>query len=109
MMPSCQVIEEESKYILQTYGRAPIVLTHGSGARVWDSDGKEYVDMAAGIAVNALGHSDKRWEATLVDQAGRLSHTSNLYHTSAQVRMDWGGRMHTLAWCTSGQVRACIL
>lgn len=80
-----QVIEEESKYILQTYGRAPLVLTHGSGARVWDADGKEYVDMTAGIAVNALGHSDPRWLATLTEQAGKLSHTSNLYHTKAQV------------------------
>lgn len=69
----------------QTYARAPIVLTHGSGARVWGSDGKEYIDMAAGIAVNALGHSDKRWLATLTEQAAKLSHTSNLYHSQAQV------------------------
>ncbi|GAX77612.1 hypothetical protein CEUSTIGMA_g5056.t1 [Chlamydomonas eustigma] len=82
---SKQVIADESKYILQTYARAPLVLTHGMGARVWDADGKEYVDMTAGIAVNALGHSDKRWLATLVEQAGKLSHTSNLYHTTAQV------------------------
>lgn len=80
-----QVMADESKYILQTYARAPIVLTHGSGARVWDADGKEYIDMAAGIAVNALGHSDKRWQATLTEQAAKLAHTSNLYHSKAQV------------------------
>jgi acetylornithine aminotransferase len=87
-----QVMQEESKYILQTYGRAPLVLTHGRGARVWDADGKEYVDMAAGIAVNALGHSDERWLAALTEQAGKLSHTSNLYHTVAQVRSVSGSR-----------------
>ena len=80
-----QVMVDEAKYILQTYGRAPLVLTHGQGSRVWDSEGREYVDMAAGIAVNALGHSDKRWFETLTEQASKLAHTSNLYHTQAQV------------------------
>ena len=50
-----------------------------------------YVDMTAGIAVNALGHSDPRWLATLTEQAGKLSHTSNLYHTKAQVGGGGGG------------------
>ncbi len=70
----------------QTYGRAPIVLSHGLGTKVWDVQGKEYLDFAAGIAVNALGHSDPRWIAALTEQADKLAHTSNLYHTEAQVR-----------------------
>lgn len=76
---------EEAKYILQTYGRAPVVISHGKGAKMYDVEGKEYIDMAAGIAVNALGHSDSRWFAALVEQAEKLSHTSNLYHTVPQV------------------------
>lgn len=82
-----KVMEEEAKYVLQTYGRVPIVISHGQGAKMWDTDGKEYIDLAAGIAVNALGHSDKRWYAALTEQAERLAHTSNLYHTAAQVEL----------------------
>ncbi len=80
-----QVIEDESKYVLHTYARAPVVISHGKGAKMWDVDGNEYIDMAAGIAVNALGHSDSQWFAALADQAAKLSHTSNLYHTTPQV------------------------
>jgi hypothetical protein len=58
------VITDEQKYILQTYARAPVVISHGKGAKMWDVEGKEYIDMAAGIAVNALGHSDGAWWAT---------------------------------------------
>lgn len=82
-----KVIDDEKKYILGTYGRSPIVLSHGQGAKVYDIEGKEYIDMAAGIAVNALGHSDGRWFEALKEQAGKLSHTSNLYHTEAQVEL----------------------
>lgn len=71
--------------MLQTYGRAPVVFTHGEGCRLFDAEGKEYLDFTAGIAVNALGHSDPRWLATLREQAGNLAHVSNLYHTVPQV------------------------
>lgn len=53
--------------------------------QVYDVEGREYLDMAAGIAVNALGHTDPRWLAALQEQAGLLAHTSNLYHTAPQV------------------------
>ncbi|PNH09779.1 Acetylornithine aminotransferase, chloroplastic/mitochondrial [Tetrabaena socialis] len=82
-----QVISDEQKYVLQTYGRAPVVISHGKGAKMWDVEGKEYIDMAAGIAVNALGHSDARWYAALAEQAEKLAHTSNLYHTQPQVEL----------------------
>lgn len=82
---AASVMEEESKYILQTYGRSPLVFTHGKGCKLYDANGKEYIDMAAGIAVNALGHTDERWYNTMVAQAGKLTHTSNLYHTVPQV------------------------
>ena len=89
---SQQVIADEKQYVLQTYGRAPIVLSHGKGSKVYDLDGKEYTDFAAGIAVNALGHCDDRWYATLAQQAKTLAHTSNLYHSVPHVR-------HTPACC----------
>lgn len=81
------VIEDEAKYVLQTYARAPMVLSHGQGSKVYDVEGREYLDMAAGIAVNALGHTDPRWLAALQEQAGLLAHTSNLYHTAPQVEL----------------------
>ncbi|KAK9843515.1 hypothetical protein WJX81_006850 [Elliptochloris bilobata] len=82
-----QIIADEKKYIMQTYVRPNLVFTHGEGARMYDAAGKEYLDFAAGIAVNALGHSDARWLAALTEQAGELAHTSNLFHTAPQVRL----------------------
>ncbi|KAI3423888.1 hypothetical protein D9Q98_009722 [Chlorella vulgaris] len=82
-----EIVEEEKKYILQTYARPDIVFTHGEGARMWDAYGKEYLDFAAGIAVNALGHSDPRWLEAVTEQAGMLSHVSNLFHTAPQVKL----------------------
>lgn len=103
---SSRIIEEEKKYVLQTYGRAPVVIAHGKGAKMWDVDGKEYIDMAAGIAVNALGHSDSRWFAALVEQAEKLAHTSNLYHTAPQVelakRLVEGSFADKAFFCNSG-------
>jgi acetylornithine aminotransferase len=83
-----QVVEAEAKYVLQTYARPPdLVLTHGHGSKVHDLSGKEYLDFSAGIAVNALGHSDDRWYAALSAQAKQLAHTSNLFHTIPQVQL----------------------
>ncbi|GLC41085.1 hypothetical protein PLESTB_000944700 [Pleodorina starrii] len=82
-----KVIEDEAKYVLQTYARAPVVISHGKGTKMWDVEGKEYIDMAAGIAVNALGHTDSQWYAALVEQAAKLAHTSNLYHTEPGVAL----------------------
>ncbi|KAG2500289.1 hypothetical protein HYH03_001867 [Edaphochlamys debaryana] len=84
---SKKVIADEQKYVLQTYARAPVVISHGKGAKMWDVEGKEYIDMAAGIAVNALGHTDAAWYEALVEQAAKLAHTSNLYHTQPQVEL----------------------
>ncbi|CAK0784838.1 hypothetical protein CVIRNUC_008043 [Coccomyxa viridis] len=81
------IISEEKKYIMQTYARPDLVFTHGEGARLYDAHGKEYLDFAAGIAVNALGHSDPRWLEAVVEQAGTLTHTSNLFHSVPQVRL----------------------
>ncbi|KAI7843566.1 hypothetical protein COHA_002808 [Chlorella ohadii] len=82
-----EIVDEEKKYILQTYARPDIVFTHGEGARMYDAYGKEYLDFAAGIAVNALGHGDARWQEAVTEQAATLSHVSNLFHTVPQVKL----------------------
>ncbi|DBB08999.1 hypothetical protein WJX82_003218 [Trebouxia sp. C0006] len=81
------IIEREKKYVLQTYVRPDIVFTHAEGVRMWDAHGKEYLDFAAGIAVNSVGHSHPRWLAAVNEQAAVLTHTSNLFHTEAGVNL----------------------
>ena len=87
-VPECGMQMARSKQLCLSPGLlSPIRAKHWSlNAIVYNP---RYVDMTAGIAVNALGHSDKRWQATLIEQAGKLAHTSNLYHTSAQVNRTW--------------------
>ncbi|KAK9814309.1 hypothetical protein WJX72_003767 [[Myrmecia] bisecta] len=85
---TADLVADEQKYIVQTYARpSNIVFTHGEGARLWDAYGKEYLDFAAGIAVNALGHTDPRWLAAVTEQAGSLAHVSNLFHSVPQVKL----------------------
>ena len=84
---AASTIADEKKYILQTYGRPDVVFTKGQGALMWDTDGNQFLDFSSGIAVNALGHSDPRWLAALTEQAHKLAHTSNLYHTEPQVHL----------------------
>ena len=73
--------ELDSKYIANTYARFPIVLDHGKGSLVWDTEGKEYIDMGSGIAVTAFGLADEPWIAAVTAQLGKLQHSSNLYYT----------------------------
>ncbi|PPB80641.1 acetylornithine/N-succinyldiaminopimelate aminotransferase [Albidovulum inexpectatum] len=70
--------------ILPTYNRAPLSFTHGQGSWLFDEGGERYLDLAAGIAVNALGHADPRLVSALTEQAGRLWHVSNLYRIPQQ-------------------------
>jgi len=80
-----KLINESKKYLMSTYNRYPIVLRKGRGMRVWDADGKEYLDFIAGIAVNCLGHCHPRVVIALQKQAQRLIHVSNLYHIEPQI------------------------
>jgi len=82
-----ELMVRSNKYIIGTYRRQPVVLVKGSGARVWDSDGKEYLDFVAGIAVCSLGHSNPKVVAALQRQAELLTHVSNLYYTEPQIRL----------------------
>lgn len=73
--------EIDSKYIANTYARFPVCLTHGKGSLVYDEDGKEYIDLGTGIAVNTFGFSDDEWINVVQSQLGMLQHTSNLYYS----------------------------
>ena len=71
-------------HVMNTYGRLPFALSHGRGSRVWDTDGREYLDALGGIAVNTLGHAHPQLVAAIADQAGKLLHTSNYYQVPLQ-------------------------
>jgi acetylornithine aminotransferase/acetylornithine/N-succinyldiaminopimelate aminotransferase len=86
-MDTKTLLEWSSKYHATTYGRAPICLVRGDGVRVWDSDGKEYLDFTSGIAVVALGHCHPRVTGAIQEAAGTLLHVSNLFHTAPQIHL----------------------
>ncbi len=81
------VIEKDAKYVMQTYGRQPLVLSQGKGALVYDVYGKEYIDCVAGIAVNNVGHCHPKVVQAIREQAGELMHVSNLYYTEIQAEL----------------------
>ena len=74
-------------HYLPVYRQRELVLERGQGARLWDSEGREYIDFSAGIAVCSLGHADPDLVAALVEQAGRLWHTSNVFHSEPPLRL----------------------
>jgi acetylornithine/N-succinyldiaminopimelate aminotransferase len=73
-----------SPHCMNTYGRLPVALSHGRGLRVWDTDGKSYLDALAGIAVNTLGHAHPKLTPALQDQVGKMIHSCNYYHIPLQ-------------------------
>ncbi|HII91894.1 MAG TPA: acetylornithine transaminase [Methanosarcina sp.] len=81
------IIEKDSKYVMQTYGRQPLVLSEGKGAVVRDIYGKEYIDCVAGIAVNNVGHCHPAVIRAIQAQAEKLLHVSNLYYTEIQAEL----------------------
>lgn len=86
-MDTKQLLEWSTKYHTPNYGRVPICLVRGEGVRVWDSDGREYLDFAAGIAVVALGHCHPRVTGAIREAAATLLHVSNLYHSAPQIHL----------------------
>ena len=77
-------VEAASPHVMNTYGRLPLALSHGQGCRVWDVNGKAYLDALGGIAVNTLGHNHAKLVPALQDQLTKLIHTSNYYHIPLQ-------------------------
>jgi predicted acetylornithine/succinylornithine family transaminase len=86
-MITSELIRESQQYLMNTYGRQPLVLVKGRGTRVFDSEGKEYVDFVSGVAVNNLGHCNPRVVVALQKQAQRLMHVSNHYHIEPQINL----------------------
>ena len=86
-MNSQQWIEKSDRYIMRTYGRYPIVPVRGEGCRLWDADGKEYLDFLGGVAVNNLGHCHPKVVAALQKQAAVLIHCSNYYQIPQQIEL----------------------
>lgn len=85
-LKSKEVIEAEAKVLVGTYQRAPVVLESGKGCKLYDVEGREYLDLSSGIAVNALGHVDEDWLKAVIEQANTLTHVSNIYYSIPQVR-----------------------
>ncbi len=71
----------DSMYVANTYARFPLEIVGGKGSVVWDENGKEYIDLGTGIAVNSFGVADDEWVAAVTAQLGMLQHSSNLYYT----------------------------
>jgi acetylornithine/N-succinyldiaminopimelate aminotransferase len=84
-MPAASpAIEASSPHVMNTYGRLPIALSHGQGCRVWDVNGKCYLDALGGIAVNTLGHNHAKLVPALQDQISKIIHSCNYYHVPNQ-------------------------
>ena len=104
----------ESKHVVQTYRRTPIVLVRGKGVRVFDAEGREYLDLLAGIGVGALGHGNPALSDAIADQAREMIHCSNLFFHPLQGQV--AERLAALSglsrafFCNSGAeaVEACL-
>ena len=101
-----EIMAMANENIMNTYRRFPVVLVKGAGARVWDINGKEYLDFVAGIAVCSLGHSHPRVIDAVKEQLEKLTHVSNLYYTEPQAQLAKSLVDHSFAdkvfFCNSG-------
>lgn len=86
-MPTQDLKDNAAKYLMQTYMRQPISIVRGHGAKVYDMEGREYLDFVGGIAVNLLGHGHPDLVRAIQQQAAQLIHVSNLYYTEPQVTL----------------------
>ncbi len=86
-MDTKALIADSQRYIANTYSRFPIVLVKGQGCKVWDSDGREYLDFVAGLAVCNLGHCHPKVVQAICDQSRKLLHVSNFYHIEPQIEL----------------------
>ncbi|NOZ29162.1 MAG: acetylornithine transaminase [Chloroflexi bacterium] len=86
-MTGQEIINLEQQYVLQTYVRPPFVILRGEGCTLYDDQGRAYLDLVSGIAVNALGYGDPELVQAIQEQAARLIHVSNLYHMEPHARL----------------------
>ena len=105
-MSNEEVIKEAGRYVMNTYNRFPVVFVKGRGTRLYDQEGKEYLDFVAGIGVNNLGHCNHRVTVAIQKQVQRLMHVSNLYYNEPQVSLARLLVKHSFAdqvfFCNSG-------
>jgi acetylornithine/N-succinyldiaminopimelate aminotransferase len=101
-----ELIQAAKLYLMDTYTRYPLALSRGQGTRVYDAEGREYLDFLAGVAVNVLGHCHPKVTLAIQQQAHRLLHTSNLFYSEPQVRLAQVLVDHSFAdkvfFCNSG-------
>jgi acetylornithine/N-succinyldiaminopimelate aminotransferase len=101
-----ELMQGAQKYLMDTYARYPLALARGHGTRVYDVEGREYLDFLAGVAVNVLGHCHSKVTQALQQQALRLVHTSNLFYTEPQIKLARTLVDHSFAdkvfFCNSG-------
>ena len=79
-----EIEKKSSEYLFQNYGRIPLAFDRGEGAYLYDTEGKKYLDLVAGIAVNSIGYSHPKWVKAVQEQAGKLVHVSNMYQVKEQ-------------------------
>jgi acetylornithine/N-succinyldiaminopimelate aminotransferase len=105
-MPSDDLIAQSQQYLMNTYARQPVVFSKGRGTRLYDPEGKEYLDFVSGVAVNILGHCHPNVTVAIQKQAQRLVHVSNFYHNEPQVMLARWLVEHSFAdkvfFCNSG-------
>ncbi len=86
-MDGKSIIKEDKQYIAGTYSRFPVAFKEGKGCKLYDYDGKEYIDCGSGIAVNIFGVNDEEWKDAVTAQLNSIQHASNLYYTEPQARL----------------------
>ncbi len=105
-MPTEELKQDAARYLMQTYTRQPLSIVRGRGTKVYDLEGREYLDFVGGIAVNILGHGHPDLVQAIQRQAAQLIHTSNLYYTEPQVKLAQMLVEHSFAdkvfFCNSG-------
>lgn len=104
---SRELVQKGQSYYLPNYKPREMILDHGKGARLWDADGNEYIDLGSGIAVCSLGHADPDLVKALTEQAGKLWHTSNIFFTAppillAEELVNASGFAKRAYFCNSG-------
>ncbi|MEK6603819.1 MAG: aminotransferase class III-fold pyridoxal phosphate-dependent enzyme, partial [Nitrospirota bacterium] len=101
-----ELMQGARQYLMDTYARYPLALARGQGTKVYDVEGREYLDFLAGVAVNVLGHCHPKVTLALQQQAQHLIHTSNLFYTEPQVKLAQVLVDHSFAdkvfFCNSG-------
>jgi len=86
-MTSAEMKELTHQYVMNTYGRFDVAIDHGEGSRLYDPEGREYIDLTSGIGVTDLGYSYQPWVDAITEQAKKLNHVSNLFYTEPSAKL----------------------